>query len=249
MTSTSPAQLSEEAETFSKFLKVASSRIPRVTPAANTSLLLASSAGGVYAGVGAPPYAEESAVVAASAYGETKLAMERALTEFVTDTGCRAVIARISNLYGPDQRIEKPQGLVSQLCKSLLRRRPISIYVSLDTMRDYIYSDDAAMIAEACLARIETSEFAGLTIVKNVASHEPTTLGHLLHEARLVFKRKPTVILASSPLAAGQVVDLRVESTTWPEMNDLPRRSLMVGMSQVKASMELQMQTRGLEFT
>ena len=56
------------------------------------------------------------------------------------------VIGRIANLYGPGQDPTKAQGLVSQLCRAHLERRPTSIYVSLDTARDYLFVDDAARL-------------------------------------------------------------------------------------------------------
>ena len=63
------------------------------------------------------------------------------------------LVGRISNLYGPGQNLAKPQGLVSQLCRAQLTRQPLSVYVSLDTMRDYLYVDDAAAMVVAATRR------------------------------------------------------------------------------------------------
>jgi hypothetical protein len=54
------------------------------------------------------------------------------------------------------------------------------------------------------------------------------------------------VALASSALAQGQVHDLRISSVIWPELNDIPRRSLVVGLSQTRAALEAQAQASGL---
>ncbi len=59
------------------------------------------------------------------------------------------LVGRLSNLYGPGQDLAKPQGLISQLCRAQLTRRPLSIYVSLDTRRDYLFVDDAAAMVVA----------------------------------------------------------------------------------------------------
>ena len=69
------------------------------------------------------------------------------------------MIGRIANLYGPGQNLDKPQGLVSQLCAAHLERRPVSIWVSLDTLRDYLYAPDCAQMVLDCLdrARAEAS--------------------------------------------------------------------------------------------
>jgi UDP-glucose 4-epimerase len=168
-----------------------------------------------------------------------KLVMEQLVAELAEATGARGVLGRISTLYGPGQRIDKPQGFVAHLCKSFLTRRPMTIYVPLDTMRDYIYADDAAEVIVAAMARVIAGDYAGQAVTKNIASHVPTTLGHVLHESTLVFKHRPDIILTASAMARGQVHDLRIESTTWPELNDIPRRSLLVGLAQTRASMEL----------
>jgi UDP-glucose 4-epimerase len=245
VTATRKNLLEDEVETFKRFASHLEKEIAERKLAAPLSFFLASSAGGIYSGGNAPPFTESSEPSPVSPYGETKLAMEKILIDFARKSTARAAIGRIANLYGPGQRIEKQQGFVSQLCRSMLARRPISVYVSLDTMRDYIFTDDAAVIIQACLERLERDGVAGKVVVKNIASHAPTTLGHVLHEAKLVFKRSPDVILASSPMAAGQTRDLRIDSTVWTELNDLPRRSLMVGLAETRASMELQLHLKG----
>ena len=52
------------------------------------------------------------------------------------------LIGRIANLYGPGQNLAKAQGLVSQLCAAQLERARSSIWVSLDTLRDYLFAPD-----------------------------------------------------------------------------------------------------------
>ncbi len=103
---------------------------------------IASSAGGTYAGSpDEPPYTEESTTVAVSAYGHSKLRIEAAISP-MTAAGTRVCIGRIANLYGPGQNLQKPQGLVSQLCLTHLNRQPLGIYVSLDSLRDYVFVTD-----------------------------------------------------------------------------------------------------------
>ncbi|WP_331901568.1 NAD-dependent epimerase/dehydratase family protein [Lacisediminihabitans sp.] len=247
VTSTGVGSLEEETNVFKRFLHLVGESVRARGLAADTSLFLASSAGGIYAGASPAPFTEQTIPAPVSPYGEAKLEMEETVRRLVRDSGIRALIGRISNLYGPGQRISKPQGFVSQLCKSMLYRTPFSVYVPLDTMRDYVYTDDAAEIILASLERLGKAD-PGTTLVKNIASQVPTTLGHILHEARVVFKRKPDVILASSALAAGQVMDLRIESTVWTDLNDLPRRSLLVGLAETRAGMELQLRVKGIEY-
>jgi len=74
------------------------------------------------------------------------------VTEWSQRNEASALIGRIANLYGPGQNISKPQGIISQICRSYLLGYPLSIYVSLDTLRDYIFAPDcAALVADALL--------------------------------------------------------------------------------------------------
>ena len=63
-------------------------------------------------------------------------------------------MGRIANLYGPGQGLEKPQGLISQIIRSHLIRTPISIYVPLDTMRDYLFAPDCGELVVDALRRL-----------------------------------------------------------------------------------------------
>ena len=117
----------------------------------DSAFFFASSAGGVYAGSAGPPFTEETTPVPLAPYGHAKISAEQLTREFSARTGVPVLAARISNLYGPGQDISKPQGLVSQLCRAQLTRQPLSVYVSLDTMRDYLYVDDAARMSVAAL--------------------------------------------------------------------------------------------------
>ncbi len=132
------------------FLDRLSARLA-VPSAPRGALFLASSAGGVYAGAAGSPFTELTETRATSPYGEAKLAAEGLVEDFARRTGTATVVGRIANLYGPGQDMSKPQGLISQLCLNQLRRRPISIYVSLDTARDYLYVDDCAAMVLATL--------------------------------------------------------------------------------------------------
>jgi UDP-glucose 4-epimerase len=207
---TGEAELRAELATFEAFVEHLS-----VPP---TSMFLASSAGGVYAGsVDAPPFTEGSAVGAASPYGRTKLAMEAAVTDLARN-GTRVLIGRIANLYGPGQNLAKPQGLVSQLCVSHLTRQPVMIYASMDSLRDYVFVSDAARAAVSALERISLAE-PGVVTVKIIASGISRSVGSVIGDSTRAFRRRPNLVIRR---AGHQVMDLRLRSTTWP---DLDRRA------------------------
>ena len=228
---TGEAELQAELATFEAFLERLS-----MPP---TAMFLASSAGGVYAGsVDAPPFTELSAVGAASPYGRTKLAMEAAVTE-VARGGTRVLIGRIANLYGPGQNLAKPQGLVSQLCVSHLTRQPVMIYASMDSLRDYLFVSDAAWTAVSGLERISHAE-PGVVTVKIIASGISRSVGSVIGESTRAFRRRPNLVMRR---AVDQVMDLRLRSTTWPDL-DLQVDHLPFGVGLRRTSDDIGRQMR-----
>ena len=202
------------------------------------AFFFASSAGGVYAGVGAPPYNESSPVRPLGAYGQAKLDAEALVTAWSHRTGTPSLIGRIANLYGPGQNLAKAQGLISQICRSHLTGQPVSIYVSLDTLRDYFFAPDCAELIVEGLARLRQEQSAtqqgsgggvaagvvtGLVTTKILASQRAITIGAVIGEMRRIFKRSPRIVLGASPVSALQAKDLSLRSRVWP---DLDRRTL-----------------------
>jgi UDP-glucose 4-epimerase len=185
----------------------------------------ASSAGGVYAGVGMPPYDESSPVRPLAPYGRAKLDAEALVTDWSHRTGTPSLIGRISNLYGPGQNLSKAQGLISQICRSHLTGQPLSIYVSLDTLRDYLFAPDCAGLIVTGLARLrcEQSATAPTVVTKILASQRAITIGAVLGEMRRIFKRSPRIVLGASSVASVQAKDLSLRSRVWPQID---RRSL-----------------------
>jgi UDP-glucose 4-epimerase len=229
---TSREALEEELAVFTGFLDDV-----RVSAAAGEegAMFLASSAGGVYAGSDGPPFTEQTPPRPLAPYGEVKLAMEGVARAFAETTGVPVLIGRIANIYGPGQNLDKPQGLVSQLCKAHLTGQPLSVYVSLDTRRDYLYVGDCAELVvtgmEGLRSRV-VDRPEDPVVTKIFASGRSLTIGALIGESTRLFRRRPRVVVAAPAGAAkGQVVDLRLRSTVWPELDRAVRTPLAVGMS------------------
>lgn len=209
--------------------------------AATGTVFYASSAGAVYAGVPGAPHTERSAVNPLAPYGHAKLAAERLIFRFAQRSGATVVVGRFSNLYGPGQNLAKPQGLISHLCRGFLLAQPVSIYVSLDTLRDYLFvTDAAAMVADTLASAQARGE--GSTI-KIYGAGRSATVGAILAECRAVFKRPPRVILAASDLAGAQARDLRLRSGVWRDLDAHSRMPLAAGISATLAA------TRPVVFT
>ena len=224
---TSQEQLDDEVAVLEQFLR-------RWEPSDGTcGLFMASSAGGVYAGSAVAPFTELSAPVPISPYGHAKLRAEDVAREFSERTGVALLVGRISNLYGPGQDISKQQGLISQLCRAQLTRQPLSIYVSLDTMRDYLFVEDAASMIVAGMHAVTER---GGSHLKVLASEQSTTIGAILGDLHRITRRRPPVVLGSSPNARFQVRDLRMRSVAWPPTAGLARTPLMAGIAATMAS-------------
>ncbi len=165
-------------------------------------LVLASSAGGVWANASDRPISDATPVAPASTYGRAHVAREQRLATFLAEhESVGGIVVRLTNLYGPGQSLDKPQGLISQIGRCVLHRRPVHIYVPLDTARDYLFAEDAGR-AIAELVRHSPPEATG-TRVHVVASGRSTTISGLLAVfSRVVRRRIPVTVglHSASPL-------------------------------------------------
>ncbi len=215
-----------------------------VAAAEDAVVFLASSAGGVYAGSAGPPFTEATEPRPLVAYGRTKLAMERYAASAAARSGVRLLVGRIANVYGPGQRLDKPQGLVSQICLAHARSAPLPVRVSLDTIRDYLYVDDLAEMVLAAIGRTRDETAPGATVVKVLASGRPVTVGYLIGEARRVLHRPLRTITVGGG-GPGQVLDLRLRSRIWPEVDALASTTLAAGLSRTAADVLVRLTAAG----
>ena len=199
-------------------------------------IFLASSAGGVYAGVGTPPFSEESAVAPLAPYGWNKLKQEELARHWSVETQTPVFIGRLSNLYGPGQKLSKAQGLITQVCLRMLNRQPLSLYVPGDTIRDYLFAKDAGRLVADGLTRLR-QEFGdavvAASVTKILASHQPVTVSTVLAQIRRVLKRPVSVIISVTPNTARQARDLRMTSSVWPDIDRHPVVTLGEGIRAV----------------
>ena len=206
-TSSTHVDTRQELDTFQLLINV----MKKSSTNGQGTFFLTSSAGGVYAGSQDPPFTINTKPNPLSAYGELKLAQENLAKEQLTNT-CRVLIGRVSNLYGPGQDINKLQGLISQLAVSALTKKPLNIFVSLDTMRDYIYVDDAAQTIINLLG--SDSENPSTQII---ASGHPVSLGYLIQLAQDISRTRIPLAIGAHSSSAAQARDLRLTPTSPPE--------------------------------
>ncbi len=234
VTATSAATFDREVALFDGFAAVIArlcqdSRLD----ARRGAVFLASSAGALYAGVRHPPYTEDSDTAPLSPYGFSKLALESRLDALAESSGVKVVAGRLTNLYGPGQNLAKPQGLISHLCRAHVTGQPISIYVPLDTLRDYLFVDDAAALTLDLLESVVNQP--GLSSVKILASQCSVSVAAVVMQAQRVFRRPIRVLFGASSQAARQAGDLRVRSVVRPELDRRLLRTLPSGISATAA--------------
>lgn len=229
VTATPQPVFDAEFSTLSAFADLVAELPPDVRQ--RLTIFFASSAGAVYAGSPAvAPYDERSPEAALAPYGHAKLRAEQRLTRLAS-SGVRVVVGRIANLYGPGQDLTKQQGLISQLCLAHHTARPIGVYVSLDTLRDYIYVDDCAELVLDVLGRAAGLPPGSPAVTKILASQRSVSIAALVGEIRRVYRRRPRVVVAPSPQARQQARDLRLRSVVWPDLDRRRSTPLAVGLA------------------
>jgi len=193
----------------------------------NGAFLLASSAGAVYAGSENPPFDSNTTPKPIGIYGDLKRQQE-ITAEQVLGKRMQVVVARIANLYGPGQDLGKLQGLISRIALAAINKHPLMMFVPLDTLRDYIYVDDAAHWA---LHWITT---ASRTLnVRIVASGSVTNLGYIINQMKQITRTQIPIAYGAHPSAAVQARDLRLIPDTSAEPTTVTTTSLPAGMKVV----------------
>ena len=244
ITSSSAVEFDAELAQFRSILDGVGRAMDAFPQARDAAVFYASSAGGVYAGSADPPFTEDSPPLPISGYGHFKLAAEDVLAAFASRMGISSVAGRIANLYGPGQSLDKMQGLISHLARAQLSPAPASVYVSLDTLRDYIYVDDCADLILDCVGRAIQLTRAGTpaNVVKNLATGQGVTIASLIAQLRSISKRNANVMLGTSAAAALQAHDLRLASVVWPDLDQRDLTPLAVGMHNTLDEMRTLMQ-------
>ncbi|MFT4187733.1 MAG: SDR family oxidoreductase [Aeromicrobium sp.] len=230
VTSTPKSDLQIEVDVFHRFLDDLVGGRSLLDPTKGR-LFLASSVGAIYGGSSLPPFTEKTPPNPSSAYGEAKLAMEDLVRSISDSSGIRSFIGRITNLYGPAQDMSKGQGLISTVVASYITGHPVSIYVPLDTLRDYLYVDDCGRMVAAGMKKL-ADEPSGTSVVKILGSTMPWSIGAVLGEAARVHRLRAPIISGQGTAAsvAGQAHDLRVRSLIWTDLDSLARTTLPAGL-------------------
>ncbi len=245
---TSAAEFAAETASLRFFLDRLGDAIDSLPPHIMGQIFFSSSAGGVYGGSAGRPLTEATLPCPISEYGRTKLDHEKILHDWAhTRSNVSTLVGRISNLYGPGQHLEKPQGLISHMSRCLIFNVPVRIFVPLDTIRDYLFVQDAARRIVAAMARLHREAPSGrLQILKIFGSENETTVAGLIGVFRQIAKRHLRFVSAQSPVRSQQPLGLQFRSITWPDETYVPRTELLDGINRVHTHQLAQFQSGSL---
>ena len=85
---------------------------------------------------------EEHATNPISPYGISKLVIEQYLYYYSHCYGMKSTILRPSNIYGAEQDIKKPQGVVGHIINCIKRDVPFCVWGDGNSKKDYLFVDD-----------------------------------------------------------------------------------------------------------
>jgi UDP-glucose 4-epimerase len=229
--STSLSALEAETAAFGSFLEALGRELADAAPGQRGLFLLASSAGGTYAGSPGSIFTEDVPCRPLSPYGHAKLQQEEMLRSWLRERPAMSgLVARYSNLYGPGQKLDKPQGFISQLARSILWRRALSVYVPMDTIRDYLFISDAASVTLCCLKRL-MQEGPGTLVTKILASGRSASLAEIIGILGKIAPHHPRIIVGRT--GSRQPSKLKFRSTVYPEIQASSPTPLPAGIRAV----------------
>ncbi len=187
-----------------------------IWPASGGAFFLASSAGAVYAESPNPPFDSSSPTGVNSPYGRAKLAQEQLLADVLPES-VRKVVGRLGNLYGPPAHGR--HGLISRLSAAALNRSALNLFVSMDTLRDYCWADDAAdlvwrdVLDSSCGSRVQV-----------IGSGQAVSISEVVSTVESVMHRRVPLAMGTDPESQRQPIDLRLSPDwlrTYPEFRPL----------------------------
>lgn len=224
----------EERHFFATFLQALRQFLSPIQ-SSRLTIFFSSSAGGVYGDTGLAVANEGSKPRPSDGYGTSKVSLELMLSEYAEALRCRAVIGRITSLYGTDQIPNKPQGLFAHLANAVAVGLPLELFASLSTTRNYLDVETAARITIS-LVRASDSR---LIRTRNICAPQNVSIAELLNMARQLSGRRVLV----RQVAIENAANSRIETCYPEEVAHIARATLAEGMSSLIGAARLRILT------
>ena len=108
-----------------------------------TRFIYVSTGGAIYGNVcDNIPISETKQTKPISQYGKSKIQIENGLQNIASKYNSECFIIRPSNVYGPLQNMNKPQGIIGYTIDSIIQNTPLILYNNGLQIRDFIHVDD-----------------------------------------------------------------------------------------------------------
>lgn len=149
--------------------------------------LYLSSGGTVYGNGSCSPIIEDAPTYPLSSYGIVKLAIEKYINLYNELYGFEWKIARLSNPYGPGQKVSGLQGAIATFTAKALAGESINVWGDGEVIRDYIYIND---VIDALCSIID---YDGKQSIFNVGSGVGTSVNNIIELLHNIFEGKLNV--------------------------------------------------------
>jgi UDP-glucose 4-epimerase len=146
-------------------------------------LIYISSGGTVYGIPKTIPITETHPTHPLSAYGISKLTIEKYLELYRSLYGFNYSILRLANPYGEYQRVQAAQGAIPVFMHKALHDTPIDIWGDGSVVRDYIY------IADVVEAMLKAMDYTGDQYLFNIGGGHGTSLIELIRLLEQLLER------------------------------------------------------------
>lgn len=204
----------------------------------NGIFALMSSAGAIWANASLPYISERTPPNGSTPYARSKLRQESIVSQLSQSAQICGVNFRLSSVYGENQDLQKPQGLISRLCVASVMRKPVEIYVPLETTRNYIYSDDAAkMIVDAVRAISNSPESHGSAEVRVICSRDNHSIATVCKSVEVVTHRKLLITCKLTQKSERYPLHFQLTSDHTPQLSRYESTTLVAGISRVHHAM------------
>jgi UDP-glucose 4-epimerase len=225
----SEQDLSKETYQFNDFIQAT---LKSSLDLSKGALIFSSSAGAVYAGSKERLISEDSSVAPINPYGLEKLKQEKLLEAILSaHPEFTILITRISTLYGVRNRQSSSQGLLAHISRKVVLNQPIHIYVPLETMRDYIHAQDAALCIIKTVRDIQNK--GGGIFTKIVAYERAHSIADIMGLFKRLSHKNLRTIHYSIPSTEYYQNNVQFRSVNFMESSKTYRRNLLIGISQL----------------
>lgn len=188
-------------------------------------LVFASSGGAIYGIPAAIPIPEQAPTDPISAYGISKLMIEKSLHLYRHLHGIDYQILRIANPYGRFQLGTKHQGLIGSYIHRVLTDQPLEVWGTGAVVRDFLHIDD---VSDAFLGAVA---YRGPHKVLNVGSGRGLSVNEAIAELKVAFGRDHLPCVHRPSRAADVPANVLDTALIRSELGWQPRVPLQAGLT------------------